>query len=102
MGMGKTVQTISLLLTDFDASAKKRKHTLVVAPTVAIVQWRNEIAKYTDVFKVRFRPFIVVIRARSTASCAPRSPRLTRFRSTSGTVSSARPTSRSSRNTTLS
>jgi len=55
MGMGKTVQTISLLLTDFDAdaSSKKRKHTLVVAPTVAIVQWRNEIAKYTDVFKVR-------------------------------------------------
>lgn len=42
MGMGKTVQTISLLLTDFDASAsaKKRKHTLVVAPTVAIVQVR--------------------------------------------------------------
>ncbi|PWN23213.1 hypothetical protein BCV69DRAFT_280825 [Microstroma glucosiphilum] len=42
MGMGKTVQMISLLLSD------RKKPTLVVAPTVAILQWRNEIAKYTD------------------------------------------------------
>lgn len=46
MGMGKTVQMISLLLSD------RKKPTLVVAPTVAIMQWRNEIAKYTEDFKV--------------------------------------------------
>lgn len=47
MGMGKTVQMISLLLSD------GKKPTLVVAPTVAILQWRNEIAKYTnDALKV--------------------------------------------------
>lgn len=46
MGMGKTVQMISLFLSD------RKKPTLVVAPVVAIMQWRNEIAKYTKDFKV--------------------------------------------------
>ncbi|PWN30050.1 hypothetical protein BDZ90DRAFT_215549 [Jaminaea rosea] len=46
MGMGKTIQMISLFLSNRD------KPTLVVAPVVAIMQWRNEIAKYTDGFKV--------------------------------------------------
>ncbi|CAO1620324.1 unnamed protein product [Sympodiomycopsis kandeliae] len=46
MGMGKTIQMISLFLSD------RKKPTLVVAPTVAIMQWRNEIAKYTSDFKV--------------------------------------------------
>lgn len=30
----------------------KRKKTLVIAPTVAIVQWRNEFSKFTSGFKV--------------------------------------------------
>lgn len=46
MGMGKTIQMISLFLKN------RGKPTLVIAPVVAIMQWRNEIAKYTDGFKV--------------------------------------------------
>lgn len=46
MGMGKTIQVISLLLSD------RKKPNLVIAPTVAILQWRNEIDKYTEGFKV--------------------------------------------------
>ncbi|MCO5590027.1 hypothetical protein L7F22_043996 [Adiantum nelumboides] len=46
MGMGKTIQIISLFLSD------RKKPNLVVAPTVAILQWRNEIEKYTKGFKV--------------------------------------------------
>jgi DNA repair protein RAD16 len=46
MGMGKTIQIISLLLSD------RKKPNLVIAPTVAILQWRNEIEKYTSGFKV--------------------------------------------------
>ncbi|AAS51574.2 ADL345Cp [Eremothecium gossypii ATCC 10895] len=41
MGMGKTVQMISLLL------HANKGPTLVVAPTVALIQWKNEIDKYT-------------------------------------------------------
>ncbi|RPD62100.1 hypothetical protein L226DRAFT_509025 [Lentinus tigrinus ALCF2SS1-7] len=43
MGMGKTIQMISLLVSDHGA-----KPNLVVAPTVAIMQWRNEIELHTD------------------------------------------------------
>lgn len=46
MGMGKTIQIISLLLSD------RKKPNLVIAPTVAILQWRNEVEKYTTGFKV--------------------------------------------------
>ncbi|KZO94925.1 hypothetical protein CALVIDRAFT_483676 [Calocera viscosa TUFC12733] len=46
MGMGKTIQTIALLVHD------RRKPNLVVAPTVAIMQWRNEIEANTYDFKV--------------------------------------------------
>ncbi|KAL1934289.1 hypothetical protein VTP01DRAFT_6471 [Rhizomucor pusillus] len=42
MGMGKTIQTISLLLSE------SGKPNLVIAPTVAIMQWKNEIEKHTD------------------------------------------------------
>ncbi|PWN50217.1 hypothetical protein IE53DRAFT_316204 [Violaceomyces palustris] len=42
MGMGKTIQMISLMLSD------RKKPNLVVAPTVAIMQWRNEIEQYTE------------------------------------------------------
>lgn len=48
--MGKTIQTISLILSDFKPN--DRKHTLVLAPTVAIMQWKNEIAKFTEGMKV--------------------------------------------------
>ncbi|ORZ22284.1 SNF2 family N-terminal domain-domain-containing protein [Absidia repens] len=42
MGMGKTIQTISLLLSD-----QGKKPNLVIAPTVAIMQWQTEIEKHT-------------------------------------------------------
>ncbi|KAF3937592.1 hypothetical protein ABW19_dt0201039 [Dactylella cylindrospora] len=44
MGMGKTIQTIALLM----EKPRPSKPTLVVAPTVALIQWRNEIEKHTD------------------------------------------------------
>ncbi|KAH9483020.1 ATP-dependent helicase rhp16 [Psilocybe cubensis] len=46
MGMGKTIQIISLFVSDGS------KPNLVVAPTVAIMQWRNEIEAHTDGLKV--------------------------------------------------
>lgn len=42
MGMGKTIQTIALLL-----SEPRGKPNLVVVPTVAIMQWRSEIESNT-------------------------------------------------------
>jgi DNA repair protein RAD16 len=44
--MGKTIQIIALLVTD------GKKPNLVVAPTVAVMQWKNEIAAHTDGLKV--------------------------------------------------
>jgi DNA repair protein RAD16 len=41
MGMGKTIQTLSLIMSDPTA-----KPNLVVAPTVAVMQWKSEIEKY--------------------------------------------------------
>ncbi|KAG8902401.1 DNA repair protein rad16 [Tulasnella sp. 403] len=46
MGMGKTIQTLALL------SGDRRKPNLIVAPTVAIMQWKNEIDAHTEGFKV--------------------------------------------------
>ncbi|CAE6445882.1 unnamed protein product [Rhizoctonia solani] len=46
MGMGKTIQTLALLVSD------RRKPNLVVAPTVALMQWKNEIEAHTEGFKV--------------------------------------------------
>ncbi|KAF8898166.1 SNF2 family N-terminal domain-containing protein [Gymnopilus junonius] len=46
MGMGKTIQIIALLVSDGS------KPNLVVAPTVAIMQWRNEVEAHTDGIKV--------------------------------------------------
>ncbi|GAA5963246.1 hypothetical protein JCM3765_005774 [Sporobolomyces pararoseus] len=51
MGMGKTIQTISLILSDWEPDHPKGS-TLVLAPTVAIIQWKNEIEKFTKGFKV--------------------------------------------------
>ncbi|EIW82150.1 hypothetical protein CONPUDRAFT_122767 [Coniophora puteana RWD-64-598 SS2] len=42
MGMGKTIQMISLFVSDL------KRPNLVVAPTVALMQWRNEIAAHTE------------------------------------------------------
>lgn len=48
MGMGKTIQTIALFLSD-----RAKRPNLVVAPTVAIMQWKNEIAQHAgDSLKV--------------------------------------------------
>ncbi|KAE8266127.1 hypothetical protein A4X09_0g6221 [Tilletia walkeri] len=54
MGMGKTVQMISLMLSDEERRSKtdKARSTLVVAPTVALMQWANELQKYAPQFKV--------------------------------------------------
>ncbi|KAG8989917.1 DNA repair protein rad16, partial [Tulasnella sp. 427] len=46
MGMGKTIQTLALLSSD------RTKPNLIVAPTVAIMQWKNEIDLHTQGFKV--------------------------------------------------
>ncbi|KAG7096575.1 hypothetical protein E1B28_003995 [Marasmius oreades] len=42
MGMGKTIQVIALLVSD------RKKPNLVIAPTVAIMQWKNEIEAHTQ------------------------------------------------------
>lgn len=44
MGMGKTIQAVSLIMSDFPAKAP----ALVVVPPVALMQWQSEIESYTD------------------------------------------------------
>ena len=44
MGMGKTIQAVSLIMSDYPA----KDPTLVVVPPVALMQWQNEIREYTD------------------------------------------------------
>lgn len=44
MGMGKTIQAVSLIMSDYPQKAP----TLVVVPPVALMQWSNEIREYTD------------------------------------------------------
>ncbi|GJJ07738.1 hypothetical protein Clacol_001943 [Clathrus columnatus] len=46
MGMGKTIQMIALLVSD------RQKPNLIVAPTVAVMQWKGEIETHTEDFKV--------------------------------------------------
>ncbi|KAF9580307.1 hypothetical protein BGW38_003097 [Lunasporangiospora selenospora] len=46
MGMGKTIQMISLLLSEPGSP------NLIIAPTVAIVQWMNEISEHAPSLKV--------------------------------------------------
>ena len=44
MGMGKTIQAVSLIMSDYPA----KEPTLVVVPPVALMQWQNEIKEYTN------------------------------------------------------
>ena len=44
MGMGKTIQAVSLIMSDWPC----KEPTLVVVPPVALMQWQNEIREYTD------------------------------------------------------
>lgn len=44
MGMGKTIQAVSLIMSDYPA----KNPTLVCVPPVALMQWSNEIREYTD------------------------------------------------------
>ncbi|KAJ4302650.1 DNA repair protein rad16 [Kalmusia sp. IMI 367209] len=44
MGMGKTIQAVSLIMSDWP----QKEPTLVVVPPVALMQWSNEIKEYTD------------------------------------------------------
>jgi DNA repair protein RAD16 len=44
MGMGKTIQAVSLIMSDWPAA----QPTLVLIPPVALMQWQQEINDYTD------------------------------------------------------
>jgi DNA repair protein RAD16 len=44
MGMGKTIQAVSLIMSDYPAKAP----SLVVVPPVALMQWQSEMKEYTD------------------------------------------------------
>lgn len=44
MGMGKTIQAVSLIMSDWPA----KDPSLVVVPPVALMQWQSEIADYTS------------------------------------------------------
>ncbi|KAI9826519.1 MAG: DNA repair protein rad16 [Phylliscum demangeonii] len=44
MGMGKTIQAVSLIMSDFPATLP----TIVVMPPVAMLQWQKEIGDYTS------------------------------------------------------
>ena len=44
MGMGKTIQAVSLIMSDYPANDP----SLVVVPPVALMQWQNEILEYTN------------------------------------------------------
>ncbi|KXS93874.1 hypothetical protein AC578_9027 [Pseudocercospora eumusae] len=44
MGMGKTIQAVSLIMSDYP----QKEPTLVLVPPVALMQWEAEITEYTD------------------------------------------------------
>ncbi|MGG6498298.1 UNVERIFIED_CONTAM: SNF2-related protein, partial [Bacteroidetes bacterium 56_B9] len=43
-GMGKTIQAVSLIMSDYP----QKEPTLVLMPPVALMQWKTEIEEYTD------------------------------------------------------
>ncbi|KAJ3670458.1 hypothetical protein LUZ60_010782 [Juncus effusus] len=63
MGMGKTIQAISLVLTSrrlqdqkiasSSSQSETNKCTLVICPVVAVIQWAGEIERHTEKGKVR-------------------------------------------------
>ncbi|KAI5364897.1 Putative helicase, Zinc finger, RING-type, Zinc finger, RING/FYVE/PHD-type [Septoria linicola] len=44
MGMGKTIQAVSLIMSDYP----QKEPTLVLMPPVALMQWKTEIEEYTN------------------------------------------------------
>jgi DNA repair protein RAD16 len=44
MGLGKTIQAVSLIMSDYPA----KQPSLVLVPPVALMQWQSEIKSYTD------------------------------------------------------
>lgn len=44
MGMGKTIQAVSLIMSDYPA----KEPTLVVVPPVALMQWQSEILAFVS------------------------------------------------------
>lgn len=44
MGMGKTIQAVSLIMSDYPA----KNPSLVLIPPVALMQWQQEIGEFTD------------------------------------------------------
>ena len=47
--MGKTIQTVSMLVSDTSRDKSGGEAgTLIVAPTVALMQWKSEISLYTN------------------------------------------------------
>ena len=52
MGMGKTIQAVSLLMSDYPVG----KPSLVVVPPVALMQWQSEIKvrSYRADFRIDF------------------------------------------------
>jgi SNF2 family DNA or RNA helicase len=68
--MGKTIQMLALLSSDRVAP------NLVVAPTVAIMQWKNEIEAHTTGFKVipfvsssAVNPYVIFPPSRDRSPC---------------------------------
>lgn len=51
MGMGKTIQAVSLLMSDYPVG----KPSLVVVPPVALMQWQSEI-------QVRSYPIVLALK----------------------------------------
>ena len=81
MGMGKTIQTIALIV-HRPSTAPPRRPTLVVAPTVALFQWRAEIEAKTAADAVSVLVYygsnrkrdvkFIQSHAKAAASAAPR------------------------------
>ena len=49
MGLGKTLQVISLLLAerqDYDAGEKERRRSLIVCPASLVYNWQKEIERF--------------------------------------------------------
>ncbi|KAH9890834.1 hypothetical protein F4778DRAFT_752431 [Xylariomycetidae sp. FL2044] len=44
MGLGKTIQAVSRIMSDYPAKSP----SLVLVPPFALMQWTNEIDSYTD------------------------------------------------------